>query len=358
MRILVVQPRISYYIGGGEIVPVYQMAELSKLGNDVTLITTKPSKPSEYLKLLKDANVKVIFSRIKSLDRVYHAGARIPLEAWDSESLMMQLDSVETIKKINPDVIISHYSNDHIVLDNKNIILHLHGYPDNRVERAVIGLGRARKILSVSSEVKTKWQSLFPEFAYKIKKVIHNGITTDFFKPVKTKKIYDLVFVGRLIKIKGLDYLIKAIRGSDLKLAIAGEGPEKERLYALSKKLKVNIDFLGYVNFKDLPRIYSRSKIGVFPSYSREGVLTSMLEAMACGLGVVTTDQGGMKEALKFGGGVTVEAKSSSALSQGIRDVLSDYSKFGISAREVIKEHFNIKENCINLENFYKRAAI
>jgi glycosyltransferase involved in cell wall biosynthesis len=357
MKILVLQPRISYYVGGGEIVPSYQMAELSKLGNEVMLITTKPSKPSEYLQLLKKAGVKITFSSVKSLDNVYHAGARIPFESWNSESLMMQLDSIETIKRSDPDVIVSHYSHDHIILDNKNIVLHLHGYPEHRIESAGIGLKRARAIVSVSSEVKTKWHSLFPEFSHKIKKVLHNGIATELFKPIETKKIYDLIFVGRLIKIKGLDYLIKAIEGSNLKLAIVGEGPEKEKLYALSKRLKVKVNFLGYVKFRDLPLIYSRSKIGVFPSYSREGVLTSMLEAMSCGLGIVTTDQGGMKEALKFGGGVIVESRSASSLAKGINEVLSNYSDFGNSAREVVKEHFNIQENCSKLEKFYREAV-
>ncbi len=358
MRILVLQPRISYYIGGGEIVPSYQMAELSRLGNNVTLITTRPSKPSEYLKLLKKAEVKVIFSNVKSLDGLYPAGTKIPIEAWNYESIMMQLDSIETIKNIKPDVIISHYTHDHIVLDNKNIVLHLHGYPEKRIEAAGIGLKRAKEILSVSSEVKNKWRSLFPEFEYKINKVIRNGIATDFFKPVKTKKVYDLIFVGRLIKIKGLDYLIRAIGGSNLKLVIVGEGPEKKNLYSLSNKLKANVDFLGYVKFKDLPTVYSRSKIGVFPSYSREGVVTSMLEAMSCGLGIVTTDQGGMKEALKFGGGVVVKARSSSSILEGIKDVLSDYARFGRSAREVIRDHFGIEENCIKLERFYRRAML
>lgn len=348
---------MSYYVGGGEVAPAYQMMELSRMGHDITLITTKARRESEYLGQLRRSGVKIIFIDDPYFRDKSNAYSDHPLNFWNQESVTMQLLSIDKIKQISPDVIVSHYTGDHIVLDEPNIVLHLHGYPEKRIEAAGIGLKRASGILSVSSEVRDKWRELFPEYKNKIKKVIRNGIATDIFKPYDERKVYDIIFVGRLIKIKGLDYLMDALKGSKLRVAIVGDGPEKDHLIKLAMKNKVKAKFFGYVKFSELPKLYSRAKIGVFPSYSREGVLTSMLEAMSCGLGIVTTDAGGMKEAIRYGGGEVVRAADSKELMRGINDILSDYVSIGKEAREIVLDRFSVQRSCIELEKFYSHFA-
>jgi hypothetical protein len=89
MKIVEIQPRISYYIGGGEIVPTYQMLALSELGEDVYLITTTPKHQTEYLAMLKK-KINVIELPIKALD-FFKDKNEISFEDWNIESLKLQI---------------------------------------------------------------------------------------------------------------------------------------------------------------------------------------------------------------------------------------------------------------------------
>jgi glycosyltransferase involved in cell wall biosynthesis len=233
------------------------------------------------------------------------------------------------------------------------MVLHLHGYIENRFEYETNGFKLAKKIVAVSKTVKEKWSNLYPEYSNKIK-VIYNGVPVNHFKPQNVEKKYDLIYVGRLIKIKGLDYLIKAIKGLNLKVLIVGDGPERNKLQNLAERLNVNVKFLRYAKYEELPYIYSSSKIALFPSYSREGVLTSMLEAMACGVGIVTTDAGSMKEALERGG-IIVRAKDVNSLRKGIKEALENYEELGKAARKNVIANFELRKRTRELLKFYKK---
>ncbi len=131
------------------------------------------------------------------------------------------------------------------------------------------------------------------------------------FKNYKVKKKEPYVlFVGNLIKRKGLDYLIQAAREfEEVKFLIVGRGKERERLERLAPK---NVKFLGYVPNKKLIDLYSRALIFCLPSIG-EGFGLVLLEAMASGCAIVSTipldyegvrveigDVEGLKKAIKF----------------------------------------------------------
>ncbi|MDD1694077.1 MAG: glycosyltransferase family 4 protein [Methanoregula sp.] len=107
----------------------------------------------------------------------------------------------------------------------------------------------------------------------------------------------DLIFAGRLIKEKHADVLIEAMRilvrdKPDIRLLIIGEGPEEELIRDLIEKYSLdgNIRVMGFLDTHDtvLSRMKS-SKVFVLPS-TREGFGIVALEALACGLPVVTVD--------------------------------------------------------------------
>lgn len=90
------------------------------------------------------------------------------------------------------------------------------------------------------------------------------------------------LFVGRLVYYKGLDVLLEAVRGTDLKLAICGEGPLRPELEAASALLRDRVRFLGDVDAAGLPALYAASSGFVLPSVAASetfGVV--QLEAMA-----------------------------------------------------------------------------
>ena len=107
----------------------------------------------------------------------------------------------------------------------------------------------------------------------------------------------DLIFVGRLIREKNADLLVGAVKilkkgHPGIRVAIVGEGPEEERLKAM-----IGEDQLGgsvslhpfFPDHRDLIAFLKASKVFVLPSV-REGFGISALEALACGLPVVTVD--------------------------------------------------------------------
>ncbi len=134
--------------------------------------------------------------------------------------------------------------------------------------------------------------------------VIPNGIDIKMISEIEPeegrysagmgRKIYDIIFVGRLIKEKNVDILIKAVTFSknnfpDFRCCIVGDGPEKGALLELAKKEKVynNVEFAGFQEYRALIGKIKASKVLVLPS-SREGFGMVVIEAFACGVPVVT----------------------------------------------------------------------
>lgn len=144
----------------------------------------------------------------------------------------------------------------------------------------------------------------------KTKTIIPNGIDIEVFNPQqpKIKKFLDgkinLLFVGRIEERKGLIYLLKALqilnkKYNNLRLIIAGDGPERENCENFAKENKLsNTVFLGNIE-KELPSLYATCDIFCAPSIFGESFGLVILEAMASGLPVVGFANQGYKELLK-----------------------------------------------------------
>lgn len=133
--------------------------------------------------------------------------------------------------------------------------------------------------------------------------VIPNGADTDTFKRIdKIKKIESsILFVGRLEKRKGIEFLIKTIplvkkRIPDIKLFVIGKGKLKEKLEKIVKQsnLKDNVIFLGFVSDKDIPKWYNCCRLTIVPSVF-EGFGITIIESLACGTPVIGTNAEGIR---------------------------------------------------------------
>ncbi len=114
-----------------------------------------------------------------------------------------------------------------------------------------------------------------------------------------------IISVGRLVSWKGFDTLINIMpeilkRFSTLKLLIAGDGPEKEKLIDLTRKLGIqnSVIFLGSLNHKTLLHHMKASDIFVLNT-AYEGFSHVLLEAMAMNVPIITTSVGGNVEIIK-----------------------------------------------------------
>ena len=171
------------------------------------------------------------------------------------------------------------------------------------------------------------------ELAYKTSRkkkidLIYNGIDLERYTNKSDIKISpkQIIAVGRLSKIKGFDLLIQAVAAikTPCQLVIAGDGPEKENLENLAKMLGIEkkVIFTGRLEKQQLIHFYQESSIFCMSSYN-EGMSNAMLEAIACGLPVVTTQVGGAAELVK-GNGVIVPCGDSFALQSALETLLTD----------------------------------
>jgi glycosyltransferase involved in cell wall biosynthesis len=129
-------------------------------------------------------------------------------------------------------------------------------------------------------------------------KIIPNGIDLTSLRSISpSSESWDIIFVGRLIKEKHADLLIHALElllheFPDICVLIIGEGPEYLKIKHLidDKKMNDSIHMCGfYRNHDNLIAQLKSSKVFVLPS-TREGFGISALEALACGIPVVTVD--------------------------------------------------------------------
>lgn len=175
---------------------------------------------------------------------------------------------------------------------------------------------------------------------------------------------YNLLFVGRLEKVKGIEFLIRAIPFiikvfPQTTLTVIGEGQNKENLLNLTKDLHLekHIHFVGWVKNKDLDIYYQRASIVVIPSVWPENFPTVCNEAMSAGRPVIGTNIGGIPEIIVDGvNGYLVEPQSPEQIAEKAIKLLSDedlLQEFGENARKKAGE-YTIEEYAENIEKIYK----
>lgn len=169
---------------------------------------------------------------------------------------------------------------------------------------------RAVRVVANSHGLKSFAQTSIPGQGIE---VIPNGVDINIFKPHE-KKSYTtnltLISVGRLVEQKGYKYLVEALRGlSSVELILVGDGPLRGALSDHARMYSVSVKFMGSVMHDDIPRILRDADVFILPSLN-EGMSNAILEAMACGLPIITTDTGGAIELITKNGYVVPKAHS------------------------------------------------
>jgi len=112
-----------------------------------------------------------------------------------------------------------------------------------------------------------------------------------------------LLYFGRLSVEKGVDDLLRAMqRLPDLRLVVAGDGPERGRLEQLATELGLaNVEFAGHLQEAELQRAIVGSRFTVLPSHAYETLGKTILESYAEARAVVATDLGSRRELVQEG---------------------------------------------------------
>jgi N-acetyllactosaminide 3-alpha-galactosyltransferase len=181
----------------------------------------------------------------------------------------------------------------------------------------------------------------------------------------ESRKRNQVLFVGRLVANKGVDYLVKAVSRvketvPNVHLVICGEGEQKPFLVKLIKDLGLsgNVTFYGKVSLDIITHLYSTSTMFVLPSVNRlEAFGIVQLEAMACETPVIASEIPGVKDVMDVGkSGLLVPKENVEALSKAIHSMLSNYDKtreMGRYARKLVLSKYNWEIIAGQVEGIY-----
>ncbi|NNJ10926.1 glycosyltransferase family 4 protein [Chloroflexales bacterium ZM16-3] len=167
--------------------------------------------------------------------------------------------------------------------------------------------------------------------------VVFNGIDISLFRPVSPDPMLRgrdhvgsplLLFVGRLQPWKGVETAIRALPHiPQATLLVAGAGEDRPRLERIVAELglDVRVRFLGGLDRRDLPRLYSSADLLLATSHASETFGIGPVEAQACGLPVVASRFGGFPEVVDEGRtGLLVPPRDPQALADAVNALLSD----------------------------------
>jgi len=243
----------------------------------------------------------------------------------------------------------------------KKVIVHIHGaeymvfynnLKDKKKAQVVDFLQKANCVIALSR----KWMDLFEKnFSLANCVAINNGVNEEDFLPARID-VADctgsFVFFGRIGERKGAYDLIKAVKqltnqGRKLHLVMAGDG-EIDKAKRMIAKLGLDsiIDLPGWVGYEDKIRYLSRAAVVILPAY-HEGLPMTILEGMAAGKGIISTNVGAISEVVEDGvNGLIINPGDINALSNAMSRLMDDpqlLCRMSSANCYKIKERYSIK---------------
>lgn len=198
--------------------------------------------------------------------------------------------------------------------------------------------------------------------------LVYPGVDMDLFNPVRRNKTaMKFIFYPRgFDEIYNVDMLFNVIMHvaaecPDTIFLLLGKGTERERFQKMVNEydLTKNVVFLGNIDNKKIPGYLASCEASITCSLSDGGIPTSTIEALACGVPVVSTDAGDARIWIKDGvNGFVVDKKDSEAMAERILRILKypkTRERLGINARESVERVQNYAEEMQKVEEIYSR---
>ncbi|MEW5746932.1 MAG: glycosyltransferase [Nitrospirota bacterium] len=252
------------------------------------------------------------------------------------------------------------------------------GYWHKRGEVALKKLLSRRATVIIANSQSTKqWTAAVEGVPAERIRVIHNGIELEAYPgsdPVLRERCRRQLglsgntccigVVANLRPVKGIDVFLRAAaqvarRVDDVRFLIAGEGEERAALMRLAAELGLGgaVRFLG--RRRDVPSLLAAFDIGVLSSHS-ESFSNALIEYMAAGLPVVTTDVGGSREAVEDGvSGFVVPVGDDHRMAEAIIRIAEDRTeglRMGQRGRRCAEQLFS-SQSCIEKSEALYRAC-
>lgn len=189
--------------------------------------------------------------------------------------------------------------------------------------------------------------------------IIPNAIELNEYCNSKDKNyesnVFEIGYIGRLVLSKGIRELIEAIgilikekNQNNMRLSIAGSGPDEEWLkcYVSESGLDNSVRFLGAVFGKDKKKFWEQTHVFVFPTFHPEGLPYTILESIASGTPVITTRVGGIPDTVQDNvHGFFVQPHDPIGIANALKVMMSDkmrMRKMSVKCVERAQDHYSI----------------
>ncbi|MBM2833736.1 MAG: glycosyltransferase, partial [Candidatus Brocadiaceae bacterium] len=228
--------------------------------------------------------------------------------------------------------------------------------------------------------ISERWKNRLIELGCSEQKiVVHRmGIDTGKFcylprKPGKDGKVR-LLTIARLIEKKGVQYAVQAVadvlkRYSNIEYNIVGDGPVKNTLEGLIEGLNVgnNVKLLGWRHQEEIIELMKHTDVLIAPSVvsgdgDEEGIPVVLMEALAQGMPVLSTQHSGIPELVQDGeSGFLVPERNVDALADKLELLIKHpeiWSGMGRAGREYVERHYDIDKLNDKLVKLYQRVLL
>ncbi|MCV2491799.1 glycosyltransferase [Geodermatophilus sp. YIM 151500] len=221
-------------------------------------------------------------------------------------------------------------------------------------------------------------RSVLPADLHTRLRLIHHGVELDRFVPADRPDApppVRIVSVGRLVEKKGFADLLHAcaeLRSSRpeaaFRLRVLGDGPLRPELAGLRDRLGLReaVEFAGEVDRDGVLRAYQDADVFALTPWvpadgDRDGVPNVVVEAMACGLPVVTTDAGGVTEVVEHGRtGLVATPRDVGAIAGHLAELVTDPTRrreLGAAGRRRVEQGFDVRSAASELSAVFAGAA-
>lgn len=348
---------------GGVGISTYNTAfYLSKIGHEVHVLTIQngelPEKSTEsgfYVHRISWKKIKVLGNLLFSV-KVLKELKDLNPDIVHVQGLWIGIPGYLAKKALKIPYVVTGHGSD-VYLQSK-LLLNLRSKPVLRSADAIIAL---------TEDMKKEIQKISKKDIL----VVPNGVNLKEFKYSlkfnRTKKERKILFVGSLVPVKGVKYLIESMKAiknnySNVQLVIIGDGTEKHELEKLVVEFGLSdcVSFVGKVPNHKVSQYMIESDIFVLPSLS-EGFGIVLLEAMASGLPIVASNVGGIPSLVQNEiNGFLVESRNPERISEKVL-LLFDNEELMIKISEnnkKIVEQYDWEKVVVQLEDIYYKCIV